>query len=134
MGTVRPENGSYALISQDGLTGSTAFAVLRPRVPQDAEFIYLAATSSASIMELACLADGGAYPAVRPDVVSGIRVARPHESVALCFRQIVVPCLQKMAHNNRQTAMLASVRDNLLPGLVSGAIRVHMPGNSEPMR
>jgi len=30
VGTVRPGNGSYAMISDEGLTGSTGFAVLRP--------------------------------------------------------------------------------------------------------
>ena len=33
VGTVRPGNGSFALIDLDDLTGSTGFAVLRPRTP-----------------------------------------------------------------------------------------------------
>ena len=34
VGTVRPGNGSYSLIGDDGLTGSTGFAVLRPLHPR----------------------------------------------------------------------------------------------------
>ena len=34
VGTVRPGNGSYSLIGNDGLTGSTGFAVLRPLHPR----------------------------------------------------------------------------------------------------
>ena len=67
--TVRPGNGSFALIDEDGLTGSTGFAVLRPRRIRDRELVWCAATSSDGIDRLAHLADGGAYPAVRPDAV-----------------------------------------------------------------
>jgi hypothetical protein len=37
MGTVRPGNGSCALVSSEGLTGSTGFAVLRPKAEHDTE-------------------------------------------------------------------------------------------------
>src|SRR5690606_20722666 len=43
VGTVRPGNGSYALISEDGLTGSTGFAVLRPMKSSFREFVYCVA-------------------------------------------------------------------------------------------
>lgn len=62
VGTVRPGNGSYAFVSANGLTGSTGFAVLRPRRPEYAQFVYLAATASENIETLSHLADGGAYP------------------------------------------------------------------------
>ncbi|HEB64927.1 MAG TPA: restriction endonuclease subunit S, partial [Chloroflexi bacterium] len=67
IGTVRPGNGSYAFILEEGLTGSTGFAVLRPRDVAYAEFVYLAATAFNNIEALAHMADGGAYPAIRPD-------------------------------------------------------------------
>src|SRR5574338_242899 len=69
VGTVRPGNGSYAFIATDGLTGSTGFAVLRPRTSQYESFVYLASTAADNIDVLQHLADGGAYPAVRPDIV-----------------------------------------------------------------
>ena len=73
VGTVRPRNGSFALIDRDGLTGSTAFAVLRPATPTAREFVWCAATSQEAIERLGHLADGGAYPAVRPAAVLGHR-------------------------------------------------------------
>jgi len=39
VGTVRPGNSSYAFICEDGLTGSTGFAALRPKSAEYAEFI-----------------------------------------------------------------------------------------------
>jgi type I restriction enzyme S subunit len=69
VGMVRPGNGSYAFVSEDGLTGSTGFAALRPMHRDTREFVYLAVTTRENIDRLAHLADGGAYPAVRPEVV-----------------------------------------------------------------
>src|SRR5690606_240624 len=77
VGTVRPGNGSYSLIAEDGLPGSTGFAVLRPKQSAYRELVFLAATSAESIERLSHLADGAAYPAVRPDVVSALPVAKP---------------------------------------------------------
>ncbi|MFO0387664.1 MAG: restriction endonuclease subunit S, partial [bacterium] len=74
IGTVRPGNGSYALISDENLTGSTGFAVLRPLRREYSEFVYLAATAPENIERLSNLADGGAYPAVRPEIVSATQV------------------------------------------------------------
>ena len=77
VGTVRPGNESFALIAESGITGSTGCAVLRPRRPEYREFVYLAATAQANIMALAALADGGAYPAVRPEAVAQTPVVLP---------------------------------------------------------
>jgi type I restriction enzyme S subunit len=131
VGTVRPGNGSYALISEGGLTGSTGFAVLRPSAPRYAEFVYLAATADQNIDALAHLADGGAYPAVRPEVVASTPVVRPADEVLGQFSLASGPLLAKMAHNEREIRTLAAVRDTLLPGLISGQVRVGAGNNDE---
>src|SRR6202034_3209241 len=77
VGTVRPGNGSYALVGINGLTGSTGFAVLRPKSAECREVVYLAATSRENIDRLSHLADGGAYPAVRPETVAGTELLIP---------------------------------------------------------
>ena len=74
VGTVRPGNGSFSLIGRDGLTGSTGFAVLRPQTPSDTELIWCAATSQDNIDRLTHLADGGAYPAVRPEAIAATKL------------------------------------------------------------
>ena len=122
VGTVRPGNGSYAFISEDGLTGSTGFAVLRPMKPEYAEFVYLAATATENIEALTHLADGGAYPAVRPEVVAATRVIRPSDEVLRSFSCITRPLLAKMACNERESRALAILRDTLLPKLISGDV------------
>ena len=122
VGTVRPGNGSYALISADGLTGSTGFAVLRPRRPEYAQFVYLVATAAESIEAFSHLADGGAYPAVRPEVVIATQAIRPGDKVLAQFSMLSDPLLAKMAHNQRESHTLTALRDTLLPKLLSGEI------------
>jgi type I restriction enzyme S subunit len=124
VGTVRPGNGSYALIFEDGLTGSTGFAVLRPRTARYAEFVYLAATAADNIDTLAHLADGAAYPAVRPEVVAATPIVRSSDEVFGRFSRIAGPLLAKRAQNERESRTLAALRDTLLPKLISGELRV----------
>ncbi|WP_277052535.1 restriction endonuclease subunit S [Zestomonas thermotolerans] len=124
VGTVRPGNGSYAMISDEGLTGSTGFAVLRPVQREFAEFIYLAATARENIERLSNLADGGAYPAVRPEIVSATQVPRAGKELINEFSRQVSPMLSAIADNERVSRTLAQLRDTLLPKLISGELRI----------
>ena len=124
VGTVRPGNGSYAFINADGLTGSTGFAVLRPHRSEYAQFIYLAATAAENIEVLAHLADGGAYPAVRPDIVIATPIIRPRDKVLARFSIFSDSLLARIAQNERESRTLATLRDTLLPKLISGELRV----------
>ncbi len=124
VGTVRPGNGSYALISDEGLTGSTGFAVLRPLRRECSEFVYLAATARENIERLSNLADGGAYPAVRPEIVSATQVPRTSQELINEFSRQVSPMLAGIADNERTSSPLAQLRDTLLPKLISGELRV----------
>ncbi len=127
VGTVRPGNGSYAFISESGLTGSTGFAVLRPQKAEFAEFAYLASTTADNIDTLAHLADGAAYPAVRPEVVAATPIVRPRDGVIGRFSRAAGPLLAKTAQNERESHTLAALRDALLPKLISGELRVKGP-------
>ena len=126
VGTVRPGNRSFAYIeeSQAGLTGSTGFAVLSPRQPSAREFVYLAATTAENIARLANLADGAAYPAVRPEVVSATPGVFPPDEVLGAFSGIVAPLFSRKAETDRVTSSLSDLRDALLPRLISGRLRL----------
>jgi type I restriction enzyme S subunit len=126
VGTVRPGNRSFAFIHQPppNLTGSTGFAILRPSAKENAEFVYLAATQDSSIECLTHVADGGAYPAVRPDVVAGLQSVIPAGEVLSSFHEIVAPLLTAVSENQRRAQTLAALRDTLLPRLISGQLRL----------
>jgi type I restriction enzyme S subunit len=124
VGTVRPGNGSYAFIAEDGLTGSTGFAVLRPRRTEYAEFVFLAATARENIEALSHLADGGAYPAVRSEVVAATRATKASDELMKRFSRAVGPLISMTAAHDRESRTLATLRDTLLPKLISGDLRV----------
>ncbi len=126
VGTVRPGNRSFAFIHQptENLTASTGFAVLRPSVIANTEFVYLTATQDSSIEHLAHVADGAAYPSVRPDVVAGITCVLPSEAVMKAFHDVAAPVLGSVAERQQQAQTLATLRDTLLPRLISGQLRL----------
>ena len=124
VGTVRPGNGSYALIGGEGLTGSTGFAVLHPRTSNAREIVWCAATSRGNIDRLAHLADGAAYPAIRPHTVAGTRIVLSDASVRGAFSSMTAGSFDRMENNKRASRKLAAMRDALLAPLVSGESRV----------
>ncbi|MFG1467891.1 restriction endonuclease subunit S [Xylella fastidiosa subsp. multiplex] len=124
VGTVRPGNGSYSYVSSDGLTGSTGFGVLRPKFPENREMVYLAATSRENIERLAHQADGGAYPAIRPEKVIETVLVIPLPSLIAAFSELVSPMLTIIEQNKLESRSLAQLRDTLLPKLISGELRV----------
>lgn len=130
IGTVRPGNGSYALITEDGLTGSTGFAVLRPNQSKYKEFVYFAATQQENIEALSHLADGGAYPAVRPGLVAATPITKPPDFILTYFSRVTEGHLALLVQNEREARTLAALRDALLPKLISGEIRVKGFGDS----
>ena len=124
VGTVRPGNGSYCLIGEDGITGSTGFAVLRPKNKNDSAFVYLGSCSKENIDRLAHLADGGAYPAVRPELVAQTSVIIAARDLLDCFSRSVSPLFAAAEERKRSSKLLCQARDALLPKLISGDVRI----------
>jgi len=125
LGTVRPGNESYALISEEVLTGSTGFAVLRPVKREFRDYVYLAATAPANIERLSNLADGAAYPAVSPEMIMSTQVVKIPDPIIKRFSHLTCPLLDRFAANCKESSTLATLRDVLLPMLISGKIRTN---------
>jgi type I restriction enzyme S subunit len=71
------------------------------------------------------LADGGAYPAVRPEIISAIEVVIPNSSAILdAFQQVCAPLFEMAVSNRLESRDLAALRDTLLPKLLSGEVSV----------
>lgn len=123
-GTVRPGNLSYGYIGANlnGLTGSTGFAVLRPKAEVDAEFVYCAMTLKENIERLVLLAEGAAYPAVRPEIVHAQKLALPGKSLMTAFHDVTRHLFEQHALNQALIARLGELRDHLLPRLISGKL------------
>ncbi|WP_217518769.1 restriction endonuclease subunit S [Vibrio metschnikovii] len=126
VGTVRPGNRSFAFIgeTEQPLTGSTGFAVLSPKEEFWTSFVYLATTNDDAIDEYARLADGGAYPAIKPVVVADTPCVIPTTDIAQKFWQLTGAMLKKAHQNRLENEELAKLRDTLLPKLLSGDIEL----------
>jgi type I restriction enzyme S subunit len=124
VGTVRPGNRSFAYVQSDGLTGSTGFAVMRPKKPCYRTFVYLALTQDSVIEHLAHIADGGAYPAIRPDVVAEQVFCLPSNEALCWFDEISRSWLSRIGLNDSENLSLLATRDELLPKLLAGKLKV----------
>jgi type I restriction enzyme S subunit len=125
LSTVRPDREAYflALDPPETLIASTGFAVISPEdVPWS--FLHPLLTMPEIFQCLGHLAEGGAYPAVSPRVVSEIEFALPSRQILTAFAQMVAPLYEKMSANRQESSKLTSLRDALLPELMSGEIRV----------
>ena len=126
LSTVRPDRGSYflALNPPDNRVASTGFAVLTPtKVPWS--FIHAALTQPEVSDHLGQMADGGAYPAVRPEIIGAMQVALPNEPKILeAFHRACAPLFEQAEANRTQSRTLATLRDTLLPKLLSGELSV----------
>ncbi|RZP59065.1 restriction endonuclease subunit S [Vibrio vulnificus] len=124
VGTVRPGNRSFAFIgeTEQPLTGSTGFAVLSPKKEFWTSFVYLATTNDDAIDEYARLADGGAYPAIKPVVIADTPCVIPTKDIAQKFWQLTGVMLKKAHQNRLENEELAKLRDALLPKLLSGEL------------
>ena len=126
LSTVRPDRGSYflALNPPENRVASTGFAVLTPtKAPWS--FLHAALTQPEVSDHLGQMADGGAYPAVRPEIIGAIQVALPNEPKILeAFHRTCAPLFEQAEANRTQSRTLATLRDTLLPKLLSGELSV----------
>jgi type I restriction enzyme, S subunit len=124
LSTVRPDRGAYflALNPPENRVASTGFAVLTPsKAPWS--FVHAATTQPEVSDHLGHLADGGAYPAVRPEIIGAIEVTLPHDAAILdAFHQVCAPLFEMAESNRTESRDLATLRDTLLPKLLSGEV------------
>lgn len=70
------------------------------------------------------LADGGAYPAVRPDIISNIKRCIPHKEIIDKYETIAKPLFELAWKNREEAKTLANIRAQLLPRLLSGELSI----------
>ncbi len=126
LSTVRPDRGAYFLClnPSPNLIGSTGFAVLTPtKAPWS--FIHAAMTQPDVFEYLGQQADGGAYPAVRPEIIGGLEVPWPNKpELVKDFHRACAPLYERAELNRQESRTLAALRDALLPKLLSGELRL----------
>ncbi|ELO3249345.1 restriction endonuclease subunit S [Escherichia coli] len=121
-GLVRPANRSFAYVHVDGLTGSTGFVVIRAQKTIYKNFIYYFVTYDKNIEELARIADGGAYPAIKPDDICTLPLIIPSINIIEKFDELTSNFREMMNNSLIQNEYLTNLRGTLLPKLISGEL------------
>lgn len=122
---VRPNRRSHALILDDDpeLIASTGLAVISPR-ETDFSYLYEVTRREEFVSHLESLAEGSAYPAVRPEHFGSASVPILSKPYRAEFED-TASALRRRAHlAARESLTLVVLRDTLLPKLMSGDFRV----------
>lgn len=123
--TVRPNRRSHALILDDDslLVGSTGLAVISPKKGRIA-CTYESSRREEFVQYLEGVAEGSAYPAVRADRFNEAPVPALRDEQWDHFESIALPLRKRSHAATVENRWLAATRDELLPLLMSGKIRV----------
>lgn len=105
---------------------STEFMQFVPRHEYGRAYLYLMMKSERMRMEILKRVTGstGSRQRAQPSQISVLPIVYPPRELVIAFESIVSPILEMVAANREQCGTLASVRDMLLPKLLSGEIRV----------
>lgn len=124
IGVVRPANRSFAYVNEESLTGSTGFAVVRANNQNCRSFAYFSLTNDDCIQEFTRIADGAAYPAIKPEDVAKTNCVYSNNKILDIFESSVGKFMTKVARNEQQNRYLTKLRDTLLPKLISGELQI----------
>ena len=123
------ENGKSAFVdfldSDHVGWGSTEFIVLRPKAPFP-EYVGYLLCRHMPFREYAIRSMSGTSgrQRVQNDVLGRYPLAVPTHAVAATFAELVNPLQQAIASNHARAQTLATLRDTLLPRLISGQLRL----------
>ena len=123
------ENGKTAFIQllpdHEVGWGSTEFIVLRPKDPFPKEFGYLLARNK-SFREHAIQSMSGTSgrQRVQETSIAAFRIAEPSSKILKVFGNLVRQLFRAVKLHSEEVLTLTSTRENLLPKLLSGEIRV----------
>jgi type I restriction enzyme S subunit len=122
-GKLRPYFHKVGVAPFDGVC-STDILVLAPKSPEWFGFL-LGHASSDELIQFTDLASTGTkMPRTNWGDISSFKVALPPKPIAAAFTRTIQPMLDRMQTNLHQSRTLATLRDTLLPKLLSGELSV----------
>ncbi len=127
--TVRPDQQHFGIIKnpEKNLVVSTGFCVITcDKI--DPHFIYLLLTNNEMTDYLHSIAEGSTstYPSLKPSDIEKIEFQLPPNAKLNEFKKIASSSWDKINQNQTQIRTLSTLRDTLLPKLMSGEVRVEV--------
>jgi len=122
-GSMRPYFHKVGLAFFDGITRTTTF-VLRPRKDCFRHFALLHFFSDDVVAYSTTASVGTTIPYVKWDSLESYRIPIPPDSLLAAFEQAVSPLVQRISAQGEESHTLATLRDTLLPKLLSGELSV----------
>lgn len=106
---------------------STEFQVYEPMKKEYTEFIYclLKSNETRDILSGASSGTSGSHQRVNPEDINKLSIKRPRTEILYKFHQISSTWLTKIDNNSFQIKQLETLRDTLLPKLMSGEVNVN---------
>lgn len=122
-GSMRPYFHKVGLAFFDGITRTTTF-VLRPKADRLRHFALLHFFSD-EVVEFSTTASvGSTIPYVKWDALRSYEISIPPDSQLDEFERIAGALTKRIAANGEESQVLASIRDVLLPKLMSGELNL----------
>jgi restriction endonuclease S subunit len=112
--------GTVTYVPSDFFCIDTTFYVLRRNRDLPISYLWLLLEN----LPLFELAADSAVPGLNRDAAYSLRVSRPSAAVLQAFDSVVEPILKRVQAARMQGEALASLRDTLLPKLISGELRI----------
>lgn len=127
--TVRPNQNHFGIISDPlpNMLVSTGFAVIRSKNPLVCnELIYLCITEMDFIKKMQQLAEQSTstFPSIKPSDLGTCQIPCPKDEKSAAFIHTLKCLFNLIAINLHENNSLATMRDTLLPKLMSGEIDV----------
>ena len=123
------ENGKGAFVDflEDGQVGwgSTEYIVFRSRAPLPVEYAYFfTRTEDFRTHAIVNMTGSSGRQRVPASVFASYLAVKPRKEVAWQLGETVRPLMEKMKRNDEESGTLSTLRDTLLPKLISGELRL----------
>jgi type I restriction enzyme S subunit len=119
--TARGTVGSYCLLAEPMAMNQTNYGLKARR--EDADYFVFFALGN-MVSQLKQRAYGTIFDTVTTRTFETSQIVVPGDAVLTEFDRRIRPLMEKIRENLRQARTLASIRDTLLPKLISGELRV----------
>ena len=126
---IRPQNKRYAYVNFDSgdYVVSTKFMIINPKANILTKLLYRILTMQSTVDSFNSIAEGrsGTFPQITFDAISEMKVVLPPINIQQEFQYLVDPMELQQDELYLENQTLTTLRDTLLPKLISGEVRVN---------